>query len=142
MNNALILQPMIGLMLLTALVWLVLFAKRIPAMQKAGVPTQTWTTPDKTVELLPEAIAYPANNFKNLLELPVIFYALCLVLYVTASVDNVYLIAAWAFLGFRILHSAIHCTVNIVMPRFLCYLAASLVLWFMVIRAAIDIFAT
>lgn len=139
MNNDLILQPVIGMMLLTAAVWLVMFAKRIPAMRQARLPTQTWTTPEKVVELLPETTNYPANNLRNLFELPVIFYALCLVLYVTDKVDNVYLFAAWTFVAFRVLHSLIHCTVNIVMPRFLCYLAASLALWFMLGRAAIGL---
>ena len=130
---------MIGMMLLTAVVWTVLYARRIPAMQEARLPTQTWTTPDKVVELLPEAISYPANNLKNLFELPVVFYALCLLLYVTERVDAIYVAAAWTFFAFRVLHSLIHCTVNVVMARFLTYLAASLALWFMVGRAAIDI---
>ncbi len=139
MNAELILQPVIGMMLLTAVVWVVLFLKRIPAMQASGLPTQTWTTPDKTVELLDEAVNNPANNFRNLFELPVVFYALSLVLFATNSVDAIYVGAAWTFLGFRVLHSLIHCTVNIVMARFLCYLAASLALWFMLARAAIGI---
>jgi len=138
-NAELILQPVIGMMLLTAAVWVVLFFKRIPAMQESRLPTQTWTTPDKTVELLPEAVNNPANNFKNLFELPVVFYALCLVLFVTNSVDAIHVAAAWTFVGFRVLHSVIHCTVNIVMARFLCYLVASLALWFMLARAAMDI---
>jgi hypothetical protein len=142
MNNDLILQPMIVMMLLTAGVWLVLFAKRIPAMRAAKLPAQTYTTPDKTIELLPEAVSYPSNNLKNLFELPVLFYALCLLLYVTGNVDAVYLSAAWAFVGFRFLHSLIHVTINIVMARFLCYLVASVVLWFMLARAAIDILGT
>jgi len=142
MNNDLILQPMIVMMLLTAGVWLVLFAKRIPAMRAAKLPAQTYTTPDKTIELLPEAVSYPSNNLKNLFELPVLFYALCLLLYVTGNVDAVYLSAAWAFVGFRFLHSLIHVTINIVMARFLCYLIASVALWFMLARAAIDTLGT
>ena len=137
MNNELILQPVMAMMLLTALVWVVLYARRIPAMKKAGLPTQTWTTSDKVTELLPEAVNLPSSNLKNLFELPVLFYVLCLLLYVTASVDTGYLVAAWLFFGFRLLHSLIHCTANRVMARFLCYLAASLALWFMVVRAAI-----
>jgi hypothetical protein len=142
MNNDLILQPMIVMMLLTAGVWLVLFAKRIPAMRAAKLPAQTYTTPDKTIELLPEAVSYPSNNLKNLFELPVLFYALCLLLYVTGNVDAVYLSVAWAFVGFRFLHSLIHVTINIVMARFLCYLIASVALWFMLARAAIDTLGT
>lgn len=138
MNNELILQPMIGMMLLTAVVWFVLYAKRIPAMRAARMPAQTYTTPDKTIDLLPESVSYPSNNMKNLFELPVLFYVLCLLLYVTENVDGVYLAAAWSFVGFRVLHSVIHITVNIVLARFFTYLAASVALWFMLIRAAID----
>ncbi|MDH3303782.1 MAG: MAPEG family protein [Gammaproteobacteria bacterium] len=135
MNDELILQPMLGMMALTAIVWLVMYAKRIPAMKKAGVPVQAYTTPDKAVELLPEAVNNSANNFKNLFELPVLFYGLCLFLYVTDGVDTGYVIAAWLFLAFRIAHSFIHCTSNIVMLRFYLYLAAALALWFMLGRA-------
>lgn len=137
MKNELILQPMLGVMVLTAIVWFVLYAKRIPAMKKAGVPVQTYTMPDKTSELLPDAVNYPANNFKNLFELPVLFYGLCLYLYVTASVDMAYLIAAWIFFAFRVAHSIVHCTVNIVMLRFYLYAAAALALWFMLARAVV-----
>lgn len=137
MNNELIFQPMLGMMGLTAVVWFVLYAKRIPAMKKAGVPVQSYTTPDRMGEFLPEAVNYPANNFKNLFELPVLFYGLCLYLYVTASVDTAYLVAAWLFFAFRVAHSIVHCTANIVMLRFYLYAAAALALWFMLGRAVI-----
>ena len=65
MNPELIFQPMLALMVLTAIVWFVLYAKRIPAMRRAGKPAQTYTTPGPVVDLLPEEISYPANNFKN-----------------------------------------------------------------------------
>ena len=138
MNAELILQPVISMMLLTALVWVVLYLKRIPAMQASGLPTQTWTTPDKAVELLIETVNNPANNFKNLFELPVVFYALCLVLFVTNGVDAVHVAAAWTFVGFRVLHSLIHCTVNIVMARFAAYALGALVLWFMLGKAVLS----
>jgi len=138
MNNELIFQPMLGMMGLTAVVWFVLYAKRIPAMKRAGVPVQSYATPDTMGKLLPEAVNYPANNFKNLFELPVLFYGLCLYLYVTASVDTVYLVAAWLFFAFRVVHSIVHCTANIVMLRFYLYAAAALALWFMLVRAVVS----
>lgn len=140
MHNELILQPMLGVMLLTAVVWLVLYARRIPAMKRARVPVQTYTTPEKAVELLPTTVSYPANNFKNLFELPVLFYGLCLYLYVTGSTDTAYVIAAWLFLAFRMLHSFVHCTSNVVIVRFYLYLAGALALWFMLGRAAFSAF--
>jgi len=135
MSSEHILLPMLLMMVLTAIVWFVLYAKRLPAMRRAGKPAQAYTTPDAVVGVLPEEVSYPANNFKNLFELPVLFYALCLYLYVTATVGVADVIAAWLFLAFRIVHSAIHCTVNIVMARFISYCAAALALWFMLGRA-------
>ena len=135
MSNEQILLPMLGMMVLTGVVWFVLYARRIPAMRRAGKPTQAYTTPDKGAAFLPEEVSYPANNLRNLFELPVLFYALCLYLYVTATVGTADVIAAWLFLVFRIVHSAIHCTVNIVILRFAAYSAAALALWFMLGRA-------
>ena len=135
-----ILQPMLAMMALTAVVWFVLYARRLPAMRKVGRSAQDYTTPDKGAALLPEAVSYPAHNFRNLFELPVIFYALCLYLYVTATAASADVMAAWVFVGFRALHSLIHCTVNIVMARFFAYLAATLALWFMLVRALLGAF--
>lgn len=138
MNEHAIFIPMLLNMLLTAIVWFYLYAKRIPAMRNAGVSVQTYTTPGKIDEHLPEAVNYPASNFKNLFELPVLFYGLCLYLYVTGNVDPLYLIAAWTFFIMRVAHSIVHSTRNIVMLRFYCYVGGAVALWFMLGRALFD----
>lgn len=142
MRNEQILLPMLGMMVLTAVVWFVLYARRIPAMRRAGKSAQTYTTPDKVIGVLSDEVNFPAYNFKNLFELPVIFYALCLYFYVTATAESVDVFAAWLFLLFRVIHSVIHCTANIVMARFLTYVAASLALWFMLGRAVWGVYLT
>ena len=141
MNSAAILQPMLGVMVLTAIVWFVMYARRIPAMQRARKPVQEYTTPDKVVELLPEVVNNPANNLRNLFELPVMFYALCLYLYVTGTAQQPDVIAAWVFLVFRVFHSAIQCTVNVVMLRFTSYCIAAFALWFLLARAVFGVFS-
>ena len=82
-------------------------------------------------------VANPSDNLKNLFEIPVLFYAVSLYLFITAQVDMIYLSAAWAFVGLRVLHSAVHCTINIVIVRFWIYFTATLIFWFMVGRAAV-----
>lgn len=131
MNHEMILQPFLAMMVLTAVVWVYLYARRIPAMKRARVPVQAYTHPEKVAELLPDDVNNPANNFKNLFELPVLFYGLCLYFYVTGSVDAVCVSAAWIFVGFRALHSIVQCTSNVVILRFYLYLAGALTLWFM-----------
>ena len=135
MNNAAIFLPMLATMALTAVVWFYMYARRIPAMRKAGLAVQTYTTPDKTAQHLPDEVNYSANNFKNLCELPILFYGLCLYLFVSGNVDIAYVVAAWLFFLSRALHSIVHCTINIVMLRFTLYIISSLAVWFIAGRA-------
>jgi hypothetical protein len=137
MNADAIFLPMLGLMLLTAVVWFYMYAVRIPAMKRARVRVQTYTTPETVVEHLPAEANFPAYNLKNLFELPVLFYGLCLYLYVSGNVDAFYVFAAWSFFALRVLHSIVHCTRNIVIVRFYLYAAGALVLWLMLGRALI-----
>ena len=134
-----ILGPFLGMMLLTALVWAYMYTRRLSYIRANRIPPQELTTPEKASRLLPDSVTLPANNLRNLLELPVLFYALCLYLYVTASVDGIHVISAWLFVVLRAVHSVVHCTVNIVVLRFLSYFAAALVLWFMFVRVLLDV---
>jgi hypothetical protein len=69
-----------------------------------------------------------ADNYRNLFELPVLFYLLC-ALAIAMQVESVFLsIAAWVFVGLRYIHSAIHCTYNTVMHRFSAFVLGMLVL--------------
>ncbi len=135
MNSEAIFLPMLMNMALTAFVWFYMYAKRIPAMRKAKLSVQTYTTPASIEEHLPAEVNYSANNLKNLFELPVLFYGLCLYLFVSGNVDVVYVGAAWAFFAMRLVHSIVHSTLNIVILRFYCYAAGAVVLWFMLGRA-------
>ena len=46
------------------------------------------------------------------------------------------------FVAFRALHSAVHCTVNLVMLRFTLYLISTLAVWFLLGRAALRYLGT
>lgn len=135
MAQELIFLPMLGTMALTAVVWVYMYARRIPAMRRAGVHVQSYTTRDSVTERLPEDVNYAASNLQNLFELPVLYYGLCLYLFVSGNVDFVYVVTAWLFLGFRVLHSIVHCTRNIVLLRFYLHVAGALTLWVMLGRA-------
>lgn len=137
MSGIEIFAPFFGMLLLTFAVWTVMYYRRIRHIVGNRINPQKFTTPEKSAELIPEEVAWPSNNLKNLFEMPVIFYALCLYLFVTGQVDSTYLAAAWLFLAFRIAHSVIHCTINIVRLRFASYMLATFTLLFMVIRAAV-----
>jgi hypothetical protein len=135
MDQTAIFAPFVGTMLLTLVVWSYMYARRIPFILSSKL-TPRQLTPAEFTRLSPPAVANPSDNLKNLFELPTIFYAVALYLYATLQVDTLYVTAAWIFFGFRILHSAVHCTFNLVPLRFWLYAISALALWFIVVRAA------
>jgi len=69
-----------------------------------------------------------ANAFSNQFELPVLFYVLTILAYVTHHAGIVFLVLAWAFVVFRLLHAYVHVTSNIVRLRGSLYIVAALAL--------------
>ncbi|MCV6625118.1 MAG: MAPEG family protein [Cellvibrionaceae bacterium] len=134
-----IFTPFLGMMLLTLVVWLWLFVKRLSYATANNIHPEAMKTPADVAALLPEANMAPAHNLANLAELPIVFYGLCLYLFVSGQVDSTFVTAAYVFLITRALHSIIHCTYNKVMHRFVIYVASCLALWFMVVRAALQV---
>ena len=139
MNQNAIFAPFLTTMLLTLIVWFYMYAKRIPLIQTSKINPNELTAAE-LARISPPSVSNPSDNLKNLFELPTLFYGLALYLYVIHKVDAAYLIAAWIFAGFRLLHSAVHCTVNIVILRFWLYCISALALWFMLLRAALNAF--
>jgi hypothetical protein len=137
MNQSAIFAPFLTTMVLTLIVWFYMYSKRIPLIQKSRIDPNR-LTPAELARISPPSVANPSDNLKNLFELPALFYGLVLYLFVTNKVDETYLIAAWIFAAFRVLHSAVHCTVNIVILRFWLYGISALALWFMLARAAVS----
>jgi hypothetical protein len=136
MNSTSIFAPFFAMIGLTIIVWLYMYARRIPFIVRSKL-TPKQLSPGELARLSPPAVANPSDNLKNLFELPTIFYALVLCLYATNHVDVTYVQAAWLFVGFRVLHSAVHCTFNYVPLRFWLYAGGALSLWFMAVRAAL-----
>ncbi len=58
-----------------------------------------------------------ANAFSNQFELPMLFYVLTILEYVTHLAGIVFVVLAWIFVIFRILHAYVHVTSNIVRLR-------------------------
>ena len=137
MNQNAIFLPFLVLMSLTIVVWFVMYARRIPLSIRSGLHPNK-LTPQELARISPPAVSNPSDNLKNLFELPVIFYALTLYLYVVGEVDALYLALAWTFVGLRIAHSIVHCTFNTVLVRFGIYVLSALVLWAMVVRALLQ----
>jgi hypothetical protein len=141
MEQSAIFGPFFATMLLTLVVWSYMYVLRIRFITGSGLTPEQLAVPGELARLQPARVSNPSDNLKNLFEVPVLFYALVLYLYAAAKVDGVYLGAAWVFAAFRVLHSAMHCTANIVMVRFWLYAISTSALWFMLLRAAIAFWA-
>ena len=127
--SKLLIQPVVVMMLLTMFVWLYMYYLRIGYSIKNKIKAQKLSTPEKCNTLLPESINQPSNNFKNLFETPVIFYAVCILILISNNVDMSFVYLAWSYVILRIAHSFIHCVLNNVMGRFISYFISSIVLW-------------
>jgi hypothetical protein len=136
MQQTAIFAPFFAMILLTFVVWVYMYARRISFMRSSNLKPEQ-LTPAELARLSPPHVSNPSDNLKNLFEVPTIFYALALYLFVTDQVDLVYLIASWVFVALRIAHSAVHCTVNIIILRFWLYFVSTAALWFILMRAAI-----
>jgi len=137
MNQAAIFSPFFAMLFLTFVVWVYMYVRRISLIAKSEIDSQKLAVPGTLAQMSPAEVSNPSDNLKNLFEIPVLFYALVLYLFVTQQVDNVYVYAAWIFIIFRTLHSIVHCTFNYVMLRFYLYLGSAIAVWFMAIRAAL-----
>lgn len=142
MTQDAIFSPFFATVFLTFLVWVYMYIRRISFITSRKISPKDLAVPGALAQISPPEVSNPSDNFKNLFEIPVLFYALVLYLFVTKQVDTVYVNAAWVFVVFRALHSAVHCTFNLIMLRFYLYLFATLAVWFIAIRAAFIHFGT
>ena len=128
--------PFFATIFLTLFVWVYMYIRRIRFIRSRDFSAKELTSL-AFAQLSPPEVANPSDNLKNLFEIPVLFYALVLYLFVTQQVDVVYVNATWVFVVFRALHSAVHCTFNHILLRFYLYLIATLAVWFIAIRAVL-----
>jgi len=139
MNQAAIFQPFVATMILTMVVWIYMYARRLPFIFSSRLDPKQMT-PLELARLSPPPVSNPSDNLKNLFELPTVFYAVVLYLYTTGQVDTVHLVAAWLFVLFRTMHSVVHCSFNFIPLRFALYVISAGALWFMVLKAALAAF--
>lgn len=77
---------------------------------------------------VPAEVSLANRNYMNLLELPVLFYVICVIAYVTHTGANHLVLLAWAYVALRVVHSLVHVTYNRVMHRFAAFAVSNFVL--------------
>lgn len=126
MAQELIFLPMGALALLTFLVLGFVPARRFAAVRAGHVTGEDFRFGESAK--VPGDVSIANRNYMNLLELPMLFYVAGLMYYVAGRVDGTVLAVAWAYVGLRALHSAIHLTYNNVIHRLSVFALSNVVL--------------
>ncbi|MFT6193754.1 MAG: hypothetical protein ACJASU_000650 [Cognaticolwellia sp.] len=125
-----IIYPMFALVVLTFVIGFTMGISRLISAKKGLVDRRYfklflgYTPPDNIVKL--------GRNFSNLLEVPILFYAVGIILLALGINNQLMLGFAWAFVLLRLVHSIIHVTYNNPIHRFLVFLISSslvLIMW-------------
>ena len=123
-----ILAPVVALVAwtLVMLVWLAIARRK--AFAAMGISWSTIPRGSRGANLdgkAPDEAQWPAHNYNHLMEQPTIFYAIALTLAMMGMGHGINLWLAWGYVGFRVAHSIVQSTVNIVPIRFTIFFLAT-----------------
>lgn len=126
MHNTAILLPMLTLVGWTLGILLLIPYQRFKAAAAGQVTPHDFKLGES--ERVPPEVRLPNRNLMNLLELPVLFYALCLTAYVSGQADHWAVRLAWVYVALRIAHSLVHVSYNKVLHRLAVFALSNVVL--------------
>ena len=139
-----ILKPVVVLAAWTMVMWLWMYATRIPAINKlpksGSAGEDVGWTGKSLDDVLPPAIQWKAHNYNHLHEAPTIFYAVAIVLAILGQGDGLNATLGWVYVALRVIHSLWQALVNKVVPRFALFALSSLVLMALTLHAGIAVF--
>jgi hypothetical protein len=139
MHSSPLLGPVVALVAwsLVMLIWM--YATRLPAMRSAGISLKgrVGTRGGALEGKVPDQVNWKAHNYNHLLEQPTLFYAIVFALILMGFDAAINVCLAWAYVVFRVLHSLVQATVNVVLYRFILFVLASLCLIGLTTHAAL-----
>ncbi len=122
----------VALALLTSLVALRMLVVRVGEMRQKRIhPQQIATSAQAATKLQSIQVS---DNYRNLFEMPVMFYAVSALLLVTGNASAFFVAGAWLYVLLRCVHSIIQCTYNRVMHRFAVFASSFVVLLVLWVR--------
>ena len=126
--------PMFAMVLLTFGVLLFAFAQRVRAVRSKAVKISYFRTMQGGE--VPAHLVASTRHFANLFEMPVLFYAVCLLAMVLRTESPLLPVLAWLYVALRVVHTVIHLGYNNVMHRMLAFFLSCtvlLVMWLVVV---------
>jgi hypothetical protein len=130
--------PVLALVAWTFVMWVWMYATRIPAMRRAHIDVAELSRTGAPL-LLPAEVARVADNYNHLHEQPTIFYALALAAHLAGAADAMSVGLAWAYVLLRVVHSLVQATANVIPLRFAVFACGSLVLLALLVRTVISL---
>ena len=136
-----ILAPIVALVAWSLVMWLWMYATRLPAMSAAKIDTKNLVggSGADLKKVIPPKSQWPADNYNHLMEQPTLFYAIALVLAMLGAGGGVNLMIAWAYVALRIVHSIVQATFNRVIIRFAIFSLSTLCLMALTLHAAMHL---
>lgn len=131
-----LLLPVVALVLWTFVMWLWMYATRLPAMRAARMKPDPLAPRGEQMAMLPATVRWKADNYNHLFEQPTIYYATVIVLALVSTGEGVDVALAWAYVGLRVVHSLVQALVNTIEVRFVLFVLSSLVLLVLALRTA------
>jgi len=128
-----LIAPVLALVGWTFVMWVWLYATRIPALRGARVDLVAISRTGAKLELPPE-VSRVADNYNHLHEQPTLFYAVALAAQLANAVDGFSVALAWGYVMLRVIHSFVQATRNVIIVRFYVFAVASLVLLLLLLR--------
>ncbi|MEM7219494.1 MAG: MAPEG family protein [Pseudomonadota bacterium] len=135
-----LLQPAVALLLWTAVMWVWMYATRIPAIGASGIEFDSAAPNGDQLKELPAAVRWKADNYNHLHEQPTLFYAVIAFLVLANAVSSMAVILAWTYVGIRVVHSLVQSLGNPIPLRFGIFCLASLALFGLFGLAALAVF--
>ncbi len=140
MNDSPLIAPVVALVAWTLVVMVWMAVARGREFRRLGIKRTDIAPGSRGADLEGRAdprAQWKAHNYMHLLEQPTIFYPIVFALILLDMNQPINVWLAWGYVVFRILHSLIQATVNIVMPwRFGMFFLSSLCLLGLTLHAA------
>jgi hypothetical protein len=131
MHYSPILAPVVALVAWTILMCLWMLVTRFAEFRRLGITLSKIPPGARGVDLEGQAdprAQWKSHNYNHLMEQPTIFYAIALTLALMDFGGGINYWLAWGYVGFRILHSLVQSTINVVAIRLTLFTLATLCL--------------
>ena len=127
MNDSLqLLGPVIALVAWSQVMWLWMYATRIPAMIVAKMKPDPNAPRGEQMAQLPASVRWKADNYNHLMEQPTVFYAIVITLVLLGSSGDTAWVLAWSYVALRVAHSLTQALVNKIELRFLLFVLSNI----------------